>query len=68
MKCACLLVTRERALVRPQRGGIRRKVTSILDPAEDAQPQEIEVRPAVDNAFLQFQAVDLRFDLTLTPL
>jgi hypothetical protein len=47
--------------VRHQRGGIRKNVTSILDSAEDAQPQEVEVRPAEDNAFLQFQAVDLRF-------
>jgi hypothetical protein len=46
-------------------GGIRKNVTSLLDAAEDAQPQEIEVRPAKDNALLQFQAVDLRFDLTL---
>ena len=51
-----------------QRGGIRKNATSVLDPAEDAQPQEIEVRPAEDDAFLQFQAVHLCFYLTLTPL
>ncbi len=63
---ACL--RRKRSLVRHQRGGIRKNATSVLDPAEDAQPQEIEVRPAEDDAFLQFQAVHLCFYLTLTPL
>jgi hypothetical protein len=39
----------------------------MLDTAEDTQPQEIEVCPAEDDSFLQFQAVDLCFHLSITP-
>ena len=36
-----------------------------LHTAENAKPQEIEVRPTEHDAFLKLQAVDLRFHLTI---
>ena len=42
--------------------------SKLLDTAEDTQSQQIEVRSAKHDPFLKFQAIDLCFDLTLTPL
>jgi hypothetical protein len=36
-----------------------------LHATENAQPQYIKVRPPEDHPFLKFQAVDLRFDLSI---
>ncbi len=67
-----ILIKSEPARLRRQRSLVShwgcKNIRRMLDATEGALPQEVEVRPAESNSFLQFQAVDLRFHLSVIPL